>query len=174
MKRNIFLFIVIGLLCGALGIYLGLRQSPEQQPQTLGPAALFAQTMPDLQGHPQAFAQWKGKTILVNFWAPWCPPCVEEMPELSALHDEISPKKNIHIIGVGIDSAANIAAFSKKYKINYPLYIAGTDGVALLSRLGNSAGGLPFTLLIGPDGEIKRTYLGRLKFDQLRHDLAVR
>ena len=78
----------------------------------------------------------------------------------------------MQILGIGIDSASNIAEFAAKYKIAYPLYVAGMEGTDLSREFGNQAGGLPFTVLIGADGKVRKTYLGRLKFDELRKDLA--
>ena len=135
-------------------------------------AALYSQSMPDASGKTQALAQFKGKAMLVNFWAPWCAPCVKEMPELSALQNEPNGKK-VQIIGIGIDSPSNIAEFTNKLKIAYPVLVAGMTGTDLSRQFGNSAGGLPYTVLIGADGKVKKTYLGGLKFDQLRTDLAT-
>ena len=75
------------------------------------------------------------------------------------------------LCGIGIDSASNIATFASKVKIAYPVYVSGLSGTDLSRHFGNATGGLPFTVLIGADGEVKKTYLGRLKFDQLRADL---
>ena len=110
--------------------------------------------------------------MLVNFWAPWCGPCVQEMPELSALAAGEEGKK-LQVIGIGIDSPTNIAEFSDKYKITYPVLVAGMSGTDLSRQFGNAGGGLPYTVLIGADGQVKKTYLGRLKFDELRKDLAT-
>jgi thiol-disulfide isomerase/thioredoxin len=120
----------------------------------------------------QPLSQWQGQTLIVNFWATWCAPCVEEMPELTALQTELAPS-NIKIIGIGIDSSDNIREFTAKYKITYPLYIAGGSGIELSRQFGNQTGGLPFTVIIGPKGNIKKTYLGRLKMDQLRADIRA-
>ena len=94
------------------------------------------------------------------------------MPELDELAKE-SLAKNINIIGIGIDSPSNIAEFATKHKISYPLYVSGMGGTDLAREFGNSAGGLPYTVLIGADGQVKKTYLGRLKFDELKADLAA-
>jgi thiol-disulfide isomerase/thioredoxin len=166
--KNWLLYGVIGLLFAAIGVYAATRT-----PAVNGSVqALYGQTLPDAAGAPQALSQWEGKALLVNFWAPWCPPCVEEMPELSALQAE-QAGNNLQIIGIGIDTAANIAEFAKKFNIAYPLYVAGIQGTELSRQLGNKLGGLPYTVLIGADGQIKKTYLGILKFDQLRADLAA-
>lgn len=135
-------------------------------------ATLFAQKMNDAAGKAQAMSQWQGKALLVNFWAPWCGPCVKEMPELSSLAQELKAK-NINVIGIGIDTPTNIAQFTSNYKITYPIYVGGIDATDLSRQFGNKNGGLPYTVLIGADGKIARTYLGTLKFDQLRKDLAA-
>jgi thiol-disulfide isomerase/thioredoxin len=140
---------------------------------TPGPATtLFAESMKDAAGAAQSMAQWQGKPLLLNFWAPWCGPCVKEMPELSALAGELKAK-NINVVGIGIDTPTNIAEFTTKYKIAYPIYVGGMDATDLSRQFGNKNGGLPYTVLIGADGKIAHTYLGTLKFDQLRRDLAA-
>lgn len=133
--------------------------------------ALFAAQLPDKSGQMQALAKWRGKPLIVNFWASWCGPCVREMPELMALASELAPK-GIQTIGIGVDSAANISEFAAKHQISYPLLEAGVNGTELSHQLGNETGGLPFTVLIDKNGKIKKTYLGTLEFKQLRLDIA--
>jgi thiol-disulfide isomerase/thioredoxin len=130
----------------------------------------MATSLPDAQGQTQTMAQWKGKILLINFWATWCPPCVAEMPELVELQADMKDK-NLQIVGIGIDSPSNIKEFLSTYKISYPVLIAGMSGTELSRLLGNQAGGLPFTVLIGADGQIKKTYLGRLDMKKVRTDL---
>lgn len=176
-KQHLLAYTTVALMFGAMGAY---AQNKQAAPLTGTPApgatagvqALLAQTLPDAAGKPQALAQFKGKAMLVNFWAPWCGPCVKEMPELSALQKEAIGKK-IQVIGIGIDSPSNIAEFTKKLSITYPIYVAGMSGTDLARQFGNVNGGLPYTVLIGADGQVKKTYLGGLKFPQLRADLAT-
>ena len=172
MKRKLPLFIAVGLLFAILGLYLGVNRLAPATAQTSATTRLLAQTWPDAQGIQQKLSKWENKPLIVNFWATWCAPCVQEMPELSALQTELVAK-DIQLIGIGIDSATNIAEFSSKYKISYPLYVAGIAGTELSRSFGNQAGGLPFTVLIGRDGKVKKTYLGRLKMQELRADLAL-
>ena len=181
-KKRLAGYAVVAVAFGVMGALAGVgRQAPA--PVTTSIAAtggvphtavvhLFAQSLDDAAGKPQPLAQWKGKALLVNFWAPWCAPCVREMPELSALAAS-SAGKRVQVIGIGIDSPANIAQFAAKFKIAYPLYVAGMSGTDLSRQFGNTNGGLPFTVLIGADGKVKKTYLGRLKFAELRADLAA-
>lgn len=170
MKRNWLVMGLVGLLFAGLGIYAGNRTPASAPPDPV--AALFSRQLPDAEGKLHLMGQWKGKTVLLNFWATWCAPCVEEMPELNALQAEVAAR-NIQILGIGVDSAVNIVQFSAKHKISYPLYVTGMEGAALSHEFGNKLGGLPFSVLIGPDGIIKKTYLGRLKLDELRRDLAA-
>ncbi len=170
MKRNILLYATIAILFVAIGIYFGAKRLEPVAPKDTAVTHLFAQSMANAQGQSESLSQWKGKHLVINFWATWCAPCVQEMPELSALQTEVA-NKNIQILGIGIDSPANIAEFSSKYKISYPLYIAGMSGAKLTKQFGNQAGGLPFTVLVGSDGQIRKTYLGRIKLEELRKDL---
>lgn len=172
MKREYWLFGAIAILFSVIGIYFGLNRYDNPPPPQSAADILFAQSFPDLKGKNQTLRQWKGKILVVNFWATWCPPCVEEMPELTALQTELRDQ-NVQIIGIGIDSADNIQQFSAKYNISYPLYIAGMGSVELSRRLGNQAGGLPYTLLIGPDGQVRKSFLGRLHMPSLRQELAA-
>ena len=178
-RKNAVTYTVVALAFGALGLWLGLRNAP---PPPAPPApvaavppgpvgALFSQSMNDASGASHMLGRWKGKALIVNFWAPWCAPCVQEMPELDALA-VASAANNINVIGIGIDSPANIAEFATRLKISYPLYVAGMSGTELARQFGNSAGGLPYTVLIGADGEVKKTYLGKIKFEELKADLA--
>jgi peroxiredoxin len=172
MKRNILAFAAVGLLFASIGAYFGLKRLETEAPQNTAVPRFFALSLPDSNSQMQNMAQWKGKHLVVNFWATWCGPCVEEMPELSSLQTEIA-QKNAQILGIGIDSPAAIREFSSKYKISYPLYVAGMGGSELSRQFGNQAGGLPFTVLIAPDGQVKKTYLGRLNLQELRRDLAI-
>jgi len=134
--------------------------------------ALYAASLPDIKNQPQQLAQWKGKVLLVNFWATWCHPCVQEMPALSDLQAK-GKIANLQVIGIGIDSPENISQFAAKYKISYPLYVGGVNGSELMRTLGNGVGALPFSLLIGPDGSVKKTYLGSLKMDEVKRDIKA-
>lgn len=183
-KKNMLGYAMMATAFAAAGLMVACKQKADLDasvaaaPAGTAPAtasaptaALFAQKLNDSTGMQQALSQWQGKPLIVNFWAPWCGPCVKEMPELSALASELGPK-DIHVIGIGIDTPTNIAEFTSKYKITYPIYVGGLGATELSRQFGNQGGGLPYTVLIGKDGKVVKTYLGSLKFDQLRADLA--
>jgi thiol-disulfide isomerase/thioredoxin len=135
---------------------------------------LFTSYFDDLDGKAQSMGKYQRKTLVVNFWATWCAPCVEEMPELDELQAGFKGRdaRETQVIGIGVDSAENIGKFAGKHKIDYPLFVAGVQGSELARALGNKGGGLPFTVIIDAEGNIKKTYLGRLNMENLRRDLS--
>ena len=135
-------------------------------PDKLSTQALFAAQLIDAEGKSQALKQWQGKTIVLNFWATWCTPCREEMPELSELNTEFK-QRNVVVIGIAVDELSVIKAFAhdtKKdaIKVSYPLLAAEVEGMDLASSLGNDKGVLPYTVIIKPDGTVLKTYFGRV------------
>jgi len=138
------------------------------QPNALDQLWKASVTTPD--GKTQSLAAYKGRPLVVNFWASWCGPCVREMPELSALQREYK-KKGIQFVGLGVDSDANIKNFLQKVPVDYPVYVVGFGGADLARAFGNLAGGLPYTVVIDANGTVRATKLGQIKPDELRHTL---
>jgi peroxiredoxin len=171
MNKKTLLFVVIAILSSVIGVYVGMHRLAPTVPANPAVATLMQSRLPDAGGQLHQLSDWKGKILLVNFWAPWCPPCVEEMPELAALQNEMAAK-NLQIVGIGIDSPSNIKQFAEKHQVSYPLLVASMQGTELSREMGNQAGGLPFTVLLDPTGQVRKTYLGRLNIAQLRSDLA--
>jgi len=132
---------------------------------------LWASSLPDANGTSQALARYRGKPVVVNFWASWCAPCVQEMPALSALSQQYAPK-SIQFIGIGVDTAANIATFLNKVPVKYPVYVAGFGGADISRNLGDAAGGLPFTVVIDRTGVVRYSKLGKVDEVELKQVLA--
>jgi thiol-disulfide isomerase/thioredoxin len=171
MKKSTSLLLLAAVLFAGAGAWFGWHRMAPAAPQTAAVANLFGMTLADLKEQAQPMAQWKGQTLLVNFWATWCAPCVEEMPELSALHTELAGK-SVQVIGIGIDSPSSLREFALKLPVSYPLYVGGMGGSELTRQFGNQAGGLPFSVLISRDGQVRKTYLGRLNMQEVRRDIA--
>ena len=132
--------------------------------------SLFAASFPDENGKPQALKQWQGKVIVLNFWATWCPPCLEEMPELSALNTQYLDK-NVVVLGIATDDLALVKEFSKTTKVSYPLLVAEMVGNDLAFSLGNNQDVLPYTVIIKADGTIAKTFFGRISKPVLEETL---
>ena len=122
----------------------------------------------------RALHSLSGKTVVLNFWATWCAPCVEEMPELSKLAEswQLDLGETVITLGLGIDSIANIERFYQKLPVSYPLLAANAQALELIRLFGNPSGGLPFTVIISSRGKIFERILGR--FDAKALDIAVR
>ena len=142
-----------------------VTQEPAARPKDPDPQAFFSANLPDLQGQSFAMSSLKGLPLVVNFWATWCPPCVEEMPLLDRLSRDVPQAR---FVGIGIDTAKNIAEFAAKIPVSFPLYVAGHGGIAMVRDLGNAAGGLPFTVLIDSKGQIFKLILGQVEANSLR------
>ncbi|ABF09934.1 thiol-disulfide isomerase/thioredoxin [Cupriavidus metallidurans] len=167
-RRSPFvLWIIIAIVAAAAGALVAHFALAPKAVSDQAVETLFHTKMPDPAGAEVDLSKFRGKTLVVNFWAPWCGPCVEEMPELTALHGEYAPR-NVEFVGIGIDSASNIQDFLKKVPVAYPLTVAGFAGTELSRTFGNTQGGLPFTVVITPDGTVKYRKMGRVHADELR------
>ncbi|KXV10317.1 redoxin [Caballeronia megalochromosomata] len=131
---------------------------------------LWKATPPGASGTSQPLAAFKGKPVVVNFWASWCGPCVKEMPALSAMQRDYE-KKGITFIGLGVDSEKNVNDFLKKVPVAYPVYVTGFGGADLARSFGNNAGGLPFTVVIDSKGQVRSTKLGEVDPAELKRTL---
>jgi peroxiredoxin len=133
---------------------------------------LFEQTFKNLDGGTEAMSRLRGRVVVVNFWATWCPPCVEEMPDLQRVHDEFDAR-GVTVVGLGIDSPAAMRRFRDEHKLSLPLYAAGAGGSELARALGNQSGALPYTVLVSRDGRIVRAHLGQIRPAELRRWLEA-
>ena len=132
----------------------------------LSAAALFSSSINDPEGKPQNLKQFENKIIVLNFWATWCEPCREEMPELSSFYNE-NQSKNVVVVGIAIDEAKAVKSYLKETKVIYPILVDEDKGVILSKNLGNNEGILPYTVIINSNGIIEKTILGRIHKDQL-------
>jgi thiol-disulfide isomerase/thioredoxin len=140
--------------------------SVSQTPAVASPASgavaqLLDAPLRDIDDHPTTLAPFKGRVLVVNFWASWCGPCVAEMPALVQLHHRYE-KKGIQFVGIGVDSRQNVQNFLKKVPVDYPILVSGFGGADLARSLGNTAGALPFTVVIDANGAVRSTKLGQV------------
>ena len=125
-------------------------------------ALLFEATLNDLDDKPVALERYRGKPLIVNFWARWCGPCRVEIPELIAIRQ--AHKGKLEVLGIGIEDKADAAKeFARAYEMDYPVFVAKDKGIPLMQALGNTKGGLPFTIVIVRKGQVVQKKMGIMK-----------
>lgn len=162
-KRRVLLFFLVALLAGAAGALFSLLR-----PGDTGVASqmMMATRLADLKGQPQALSQWRGKVLIVNFWATWCAPCREEIPVFIRLQEKYRTQ-GLQFVGIAIDRRDPVETFAREFGINYPVLLGGIEGVEISRQAGNRAEALPFTLIIDRTGKIIGTELGTVKEPKL-------
>ena len=152
---------VVAVAALGVGVYFGERSlyPSDAPPAGNGANAVFGLKLPDQDGNEQAFAQWRGKILVVNFWATWCAPCREEMPLFKAAQQRLGPK-GLQFVGIAADQADKVREFVSESHPDYPTVIGGFGAIELSRTLGNRVGALPFTVIIDRSGRIVQTQLG--------------
>jgi len=165
--RQTVLFASAGAIALALGLFLNpwTRQAAEPPPASAA-GTLMQAVLPDLSGQPQRIDQWKGKVLVVNFWATWCPPCREEIPAFIRTQEKLG-SKGLQIVGIAIDQLDKVKPYSAEMRINYPVLIGELEAIDLSRQAGNRLGGLPYTVILDRQGSIVKTELGGVNQEKL-------
>lgn len=161
--------IPLALTALATGAWVAQMQFAPR-PAVLPLAQLWQQSFPDAEGRPQALAQWRDKVLVLNFWASWCAPCREEMPEFDALRTRYAPR-GVEFVGIAVDRPAAVSRFLTRQPVGYPILIGEGAGHSLARELGNASGALPYTLVLSRKGEVVLQHLGRLPRETLEEAL---
>ena len=134
---------------------------------------LFGSTLTDLADRPAPLAAFRGKPLVINFWARWCPPCIEEIPDLVATRARYK-NRGIEVVGIAIeDSAKLVHEFTKEHHMDYPVLLAKDQGFTLMRALGNTAAGLPYTLVLDRRGNVVAKKLGRMSKSEMEAAFAA-
>ncbi len=170
-KQIILYFFVAVIALGAGSFFRSLLSDIYQTELTSeesqqGAKAILEASLPDLQGDDQAVSQWLGKVMVVNFWATWCTPCREEIPEFIEAQNKYGDQGLI-FVGIAIDQPDKVKMFSQEFGINYPVLIGSFNTWSLLEAAGNRMSALPYTVVLNRSGEIVDTYLGRVNLKKL-------
>jgi thiol-disulfide isomerase/thioredoxin len=137
------------------------------EPDDAAVKALWALDFQTPQGSSLAMAALRGRPLLINFWATWCPPCVEELPLLNAFYRQ-NTSNGWQVVGLAVDQPSAVRTFLAKMPLDFPVGFAGLEGTELAKSLGNLSGGLPFSVALGADGQVRQRRMGRLTADDLK------
>ena len=151
---------LVAAIAGTAGFYLNRTGQPTA-PAGGRVEARMRSPLADLGGKPQQLEQWRGRVLVVNFWATWCAPCREEIPALIRVQKKHDPKR-VQIVGIALDSADKVREYAVEMKIDYALLIGGMDTLGAVKEAGNHAGVLPFTLVLDRAGRVVHTHAGAL------------
>lgn len=161
MQRQRWVVLAVALGFGLLGVLVGhfIDTSPSRSLETAWVERVWAAALPDLAGQPQALSQWRGKVVVLNFWAPWCPPCRHEIPGFVRLQARLGTQ-GLQFVGVALDRPEPVREYVRQAGINYPILLGGAEGVFLGQAAGNHQGGLPYTLVLDRQGQPVASLVG--------------
>lgn len=156
--------LLLAALAGIGGFMLYQTFAP-QEDRLVGQAA-FDMRLQDTDGNIHRLVELRGKWVLLNFWASWCAPCMDELPLLVDAQKRYGPK-GFQILGPALDTPESVAPVIQRFGINYPVSadFAGAD--TAMQAFGNDKAALPYSVLIGPDGNVAETMLGAFTAQEL-------
>ncbi len=176
MNKNFFVILTL-IVAVAIGyfVYSELGEDAPVVPSDLvtsEPASsnIINFSLPDLDGNVRQISDWHGKARLINFWATWCAPCRREIPLLKKTQDAHG-ENNLQVIGIAIDFIDQVTAYAEEVEFNYPILIGQEDAMAAAEATGIDFIGMPFTMVVAPDGQLIKTHIGEILEDDM--DLIV-
>ena len=163
----------VAILFAAAGIFFYKWHSADAppSPEVAGRMVLGASLL-GLDNRPQPFEQWRGKVLVVNFWATWCAPCREEIPGFIQFQEQYRAR-GVQIVGVAIDQKERVAPYAKDMGMNYPVVLGGLETLEFARLLGNQRSVLPYTLAVDRGGKVIFSQVGVLKPEKLAALLAA-
>ena len=156
MRRS-WWFVLVALVGLSAGL-LSHRYAPATSTATAQEEALGAR-FADLDGKPRALSEWRGKVLVVNFWATWCPPCLKEIPAFVELQRRFG-EDGLQFVGVALDARDQVATFVRDHAVNYPVLAGEEDVARYMQQMGNGIGALPFTLVFDAEGKVRHVQQG--------------
>jgi len=170
-RRNLVLG--AGAAAAVAGVGVALWRFEPQAVDRADSHPFWAQQFETPAGAGLLVGSFKGKPLLLNFWATWCPPCIEELPMLQSFWRDTEASGH-QVLALAIDQPSAVRRFLERQPLGFPVGLAGLEGTNLAKSLGNTAGGLPFTVFFKADGSIWRQKMGKLTPDDLTQWRAVK
>ncbi|THD08413.1 TlpA family protein disulfide reductase [Rhodanobacter lindaniclasticus] len=160
------LAVLAAVLGGGLAQYRRHHPTPAMPVVAPGESTMIGQPLPsltlaDLDGRVHALDEYRSRRLLINFWASWCGPCLQEMPALDDAQRKFGDQ-GVIVLGIAMDQADHVRAFLADQPVNYPILLGSLDAPSTSLQLGDEAEILPFSVLIGADGRIIASHAGML------------
>lgn len=171
MNRRLLLSALTAVGAGGLGVGLGWQRFAPEPALPQAQQEFWASSVSQLNGAELPMSRYSGRALLVNFWATWCPPCIEELPLIERYFQQ--HRDNTAVLAIAVDNAAAVQQFLQRTPLAFDVGIAGLSGVALSKSLGNAGGGLPFSLMFNASGLITHQKTGKLDEQDLDQWFAV-
>jgi thiol-disulfide isomerase/thioredoxin len=165
LARNLG-FAAVALIALGTGYFAAQWLRTPAAPISDAAGRLLEFSVSDVDGKIRSLGEWKGKVLVLNFWATWCPPCREEIPLLVAAQRRYGAQ-GVQVIGLAIDQPKEVAAYRTAVGINYPLLVDDAQGIKLMELYGNRSGSLPFTVVLDSQGAVVSRKIGALHGDEL-------
>lgn len=175
LSRSTLLLLALAVLASVLGGWLQRRSQlahvpPGVQVANVGDPAPDL-VLPDPAGHGHRLSDYRGRRVLLNFWATWCGPCLDEMPALAKAQAAAGPG-GARIVGIAMDDPARVRAFLAAHPVDYPILLGQIGSPSTSLRFGDRAEVLPYSVLLDADGRVQATHRGPLDRAQLQAWLA--
>ena len=187
MKNTGLFYLLVALASGMAGYLLfQARFAPESAPTSAaekssgGAISLVGMmrpdfSLPDLEGRHHGPGEWTGKVLILNFWASWCPPCLQEIPAFIRLQEKYADRE-VQFVGIALQRAEEIRDFVIAKGINYPVLVGEEEVIRVAEGYGNQLGTLPYTVFIDREQRIafiKRGPLSEDEADRVLNSLVV-
>ncbi|MGC1550238.1 MAG: TlpA disulfide reductase family protein [Rhodanobacter sp.] len=173
--RQTWLILALAVIAAAFGAWLQHRSQLAHVPAGVTVANVGDlqpdPALQDLDGHPHRISDYRGRRVLLNFWASWCGPCLDEMPALAQAQAKFGEQGSI-VIGIAMDDPAKARAFLAAHPVNYPILLGQLASPSTTLLFGDTAEVLPFSVLLDGDGRILAIQQGTLNATQLQAWLA--
>ncbi len=159
--RRRWLYGTVAALAGLGGAGLALRKFGLNEVNEAALVALWGMTFETPDGAHLSLSTFRGRPLLLNFWATWCPPCVDELPLLDSFYRE-NKVNGWQVVGLAVDRLEPVQAFLARQSLGFPMALAGMTGISLSKSMGNVGGGLPFTVALGGNGKMLDRKIGKI------------
>ena len=159
-------------LCSGIFLSVFLRSPNPSAIEEVSVELDYADVVFDrVDGKPISISRFKADTLVINFWATWCPPCKREMPWLNDIFNKYK-NKNVQMVGIALDEKEPVSEFLVSNNIDFPILVGAANVTILMNSLGNPYGSLPFTVILDKNREIVHDYLGELDEEAFENTLS--